>query len=124
MDEPKWECGICGREHQELSLDIAYAKPRHYFEVPEAEVSRRVFINSDLCVIDERIFLIRGLLPLPIRGSDKQFGWGVWVLVDQRDFQRYVELYERDAYEEPAFRGLISATMPPYPDAHLLPVSV
>lgn len=124
MTDVKWECGICGREHQELPLDIAYLKPMHYFLVPEDERERRVFINEDLCVIDDREFLVRGFLPLPIRETDNVFGWGIWAIVDRRDFERYVALYEADAYDEPPFHGHISASMPPYPDTYLLPVSV
>lgn len=122
--ETSWNCGICGSEHGEPPLDIAFAKPQHYFDIPEAEVGVRVLIDSDTCVIDGSVFLIRGVLNLPVRENDKDFGWGVWVVVHEENFRRYLALYDKDGFDEPAFRGFLSATMPPYPDTFMLPVAV
>ena len=119
-----WKCGLCNQEHEEFPLDVAYLKPQHYFEIPPGEVADRVRINEDICVIDDQIFLIRGFLPLPIIESGQVFGWGVWALTERENFERYFQLFEEDASREQPFRGFLSATMPPYPNTHLLPVSI
>jgi uncharacterized protein DUF2199 len=52
----KWKCVVCNEEHGELPMDIAYARPQHYLEIPEGERERRVWFNqdtnADVCVID------------------------------------------------------------------------
>jgi hypothetical protein len=29
-----FKCGVCGQEHNELPMDIAFRKPEDYFKVP------------------------------------------------------------------------------------------
>jgi len=120
----KWRCGTCNLEHEELPLDIAFQKPQQFFGIPSAEVPERVFLNEDLCVIDEKIFLVRAFLPLPIRGEEKVFGWGIWAQLHQIDFQRYIQLYQEDGSREAPFRGFIASVVPTYPETMNLPVSV
>ena len=54
-------CGTCGKEHPSLPMDPAYRKPLDYFEIPEAQRAKQIFIDDDLCVIDDEMFLIRGV---------------------------------------------------------------
>jgi hypothetical protein len=104
---------------------MAYRRPAHVFDIPEEEWPRRVYSTDDLCVIDEMHFLIRGILALPITGTDEEFRWGPWALVARPHFQRYYELWD-DATEEtlPPFPGRLSGNLRAYPDSDQLEVRV
>ena len=92
---------------------------------PEAERPRRVYETDDLCVIDGKTFLIRGVLYLPIRGDDERFGWGVWASVGKRDFQRYMRAGEQDREDQvPPFAGRLASDIRAYPDSDRLELSV
>ena len=122
----KWKCVVCNEEHDELPLDIAYARPQHYFEIPEAERERRVWFNqdtnADVCVIDGDAFLIRGYLPVPVEGG-REFRHGVWVLVNESAFRKYAT-FEGDGSSEPRFEGRVSSEIPGYPSTFLLDAEV
>jgi hypothetical protein len=122
-----WSCGICDREHDALPMDIAWNRPKHFFEVPEEEREERVWFdadsNADLCVIDGATFLIRGVLPLPIDDGSGNFRFGVWVLVEKSSFQTYLE-YRGEGADSPSFSGLLSAKVPGYPSTYLLEADV
>jgi hypothetical protein len=101
-------CHQCGKDHGELPLDVGYRRPVPYFLVPEAERATRCFDNDDLCEIDGKIFLVRGVLLVPIRGSEQSFGWGLWASVSKRSFDRIVARFDEDAFDEPPMAGLLA----------------
>ena len=122
----KWKCGICEEEHDEIPMDIAYARPQHYFELPQAERHERAWFNdetnADVCVIDGTVFLVRAILPVPVEGG-KEFRHGVWVLMDEPGFRKYAT-YEGDGSDEPPLEGRLSSEVPGYPSTFLLPVEI
>jgi hypothetical protein len=82
------KCSSCGKQHpDDLPLDVAARRPLHYFMVPEAERATRIQESDDLCVIDGRELLVRGVLRVPIVGTSHFFGWGMWALIDQEKFE-------------------------------------
>jgi hypothetical protein len=110
-------CGCCGKPLDEVPSDFAYRRPMPYFMVPEEDRATRVQENDDLCVIDEKIHLIRGVMFIPIVDlPGHSFGWGFWATVSRRSFQRYLELYDSDGSDEPRFPGLLAVSPPDYPD--------
>ncbi len=118
----KFVCGTCGKEHGSLPMDLAYRKPLDYFKIPEAERAKRIWINDDLCVIDDEMFLIRGVLPVPVHdgNGEDEFRWGVWVEVEEASFRRYLELWDAADPDEPPFRCRLSAVLPGYSDTDTL----
>jgi hypothetical protein len=108
-------------------MDIAWNRPKHFFEVPEEERDQRVWFdadqNADLCVIDGVTFLIRGVLPIPIDDGSGSFRFGVWVLVEKPSFETYLE-YRGEGNDSPSFSGLLSAEVPGYPSTYLLEADV
>ena len=122
----KWNCGICQEEHDEIPMDIAYARPQHYFEIPRAERDKRAWFNdetnADVCVIDGTVFLVRAFLPVPVEGG-KEFRHGVWVLLDEPGFRKYAT-FEGDGSDEPPLDGQLSSEVPGYPSTFLLPVEI
>ena len=118
-------CGCSGKPLDGITTDFGYRRPMHYFMVPEAERAARIRESDDLCSIDDKIFLIRGVMRIPIiDASVESFGWGMWAQVGQRSFYRYVELFDADAREEPALKGALANSPPIYPDMIDAPVSV
>jgi hypothetical protein len=126
VEMAKWKCGLCDEEHAELPMDIAYARPEHYFEIPLADRERRSWFNqetnADVCVIDGKTFLIRAFLPIPVEGG-KEFRHGVWVLVDETSFRKYAT-FEGDGSDEPPFDCQVSSEIPGYPSTFLLNAEV
>ena len=122
----KWKCNTCGEEHDEIPMDVAYARPQHYFEIPQAERDQRASFNDetnpDVCVIDGGLFLLRAFLPVPVEGG-KEFRHGVWVMVDEQDFRKYIT-FEGDGSDEPPLQGRLSSEVAGYPSTFLLPVEI
>ena len=69
----RWKCGSCDEWHTGPCLDFGHDEP--YYWERETESSR---LNEDFCSIDDRDFFVRGLIKLPILGTDETFNWGVW----------------------------------------------
>jgi hypothetical protein len=111
-------CACCGVELERIPTDYGYWRPVPFFMVPEAERPQRVKVNDDLCVIDDSLFYVRGIMEVPIIGGPPgaRFGWGLWVAVSERSFARYRELWDVDGSDEPPFRGLLAVSPIGYPD--------
>ena len=121
----QYRCGICGKKHSPLPMDIAQQYPHDYFSIPPQEREQRIQVTSDLCVIDNNRFFIRGYLPIPVFVDKQEFGWGLWVEVEPSSFDQYLELYNADGAGEAPFRGRLSAQLKCYePSVYKLPVNV
>src|SRR6266508_1728468 len=118
-------CSICLREHSGLPHDVAFAKPDPFLRLPEQERAG-AYLTSDVCVIENRSFFVRGVLYLPFQGEppSARFGWGIWASIPGPNFTRCIELWEADASSEPPFEGSIASFIPGYPGTEGLPVSV
>lgn len=119
-----YKCSFCGEMHDDLPMDVAFRKPEDYFKVPEHERAKRIVITEDLCAIDNQTFIIRGIMPVPVKGQKRDFVWGIWVIVDEKEFYRYAALFHVDATREPPMRGWLSATIPGYPPTYMLEADV
>jgi hypothetical protein len=121
----KFRCETCGKEHGPLPMDLGFDYPADFFRIPAPERERRIDYNGDLCSIDKKEHYARGILALPIRGSDQEFRWGVWARIERASLKRYRELWESDdAANEPAFPGVLSGGVPVYPRTDGLVVAV
>lgn len=111
-----WTCGCCGKQFNTLPLDFASRAPDHWFQIQEDQRQSRAKLTSDVCVIDEKDFFVRGCLEIPIIGHADCFTWGVWVSVSKESFMRIQELWDAPAveYEPPKF-GWLCNNMPVYP---------
>jgi hypothetical protein len=120
-----FQCGICGKQHDHAPMAMAFRRPAAFFTVPEAEREQRVWANDDLCVVDRQVFLIRGVLELPIVGTSRTFDWGLWARVEQPDFQRYVDAWRDDTEDDvPPFTGWLAGGPKSYPESDGLDVSI
>lgn len=65
----RFKCPTCSKWHEGFP-DVAYDRPYYVTEVPDAEFASRVFLTSDLCVLDDTHFFVRSVLPFRIRGAE------------------------------------------------------
>lgn len=111
-----WTCGCCGRQFSTLPLDFACRTPDHWFQIPEAERENRAKLSSDVCIIDDKDFFVRGCLEIPIIGQEDCFNWGVWVSVSRESFMRIHELWDSpDVQDEPPKFGWLCNNISVYP---------
>ncbi len=110
-------CGICGQYHAELPRGFSADAPYLYLTIPTKERSVRCHLTSDVCVIDDKHFFIRGCLEIPVLDGTGPFIWGVWTSISQKNFTRYLELQDAEPCEnEPPYFGWLSTQLPLYPD--------
>jgi hypothetical protein len=56
MPKSGFICSTCGQWHAGLPLDSAFNSPFYWNLIDKNERSKRGFLNSDFCTIDEREF--------------------------------------------------------------------
>ena len=110
-------CRTCGQYHPELPMDLAAHEPCAYHTIPEEARSTRCYLTTDVCVIDNREFYLRGCLEIPVQDGPRSFAWGVWVSLSEQSFHRVMELWDDDGRDkEPPFFGWLCTLIPGYPD--------
>jgi hypothetical protein len=120
-----FSCSSCGQWHAGLPLDWAFNSPIYWERIPENERSKRGFLNSDFCSIDGRDFFVRGVIAIPIIGTEELFRWGVWVTLSKPHFDRMIELWRSpQIIDEPKYFGWLSSKIPIYPDTLNLKTNV
>ena len=96
-----------------------------YFGIPESERVSRAVLDSDLCIIDQQHYFIKGRICIPIQDYPEPFVWLAWASLSKQSFQRVLDTWEtrgREA-EEPCF-GWLSTELPVYPSTLNLPTTV
>lgn len=117
-------CSCCGEWHEGLPLDFSYDRPDYW----NSEYANKpgCFLSSDLCVIEDRDYFVRGIVEIPVIERQECFQFGVWVSLSKRNFDRMVELWDDPGrvQEEPYF-GWFSNSMPNlYPETLNLKTNV
>ena len=111
-----WTCKCCGKQQSTLPLDVALQVPDYWLGLSEEERRQRGRIDSDVCLVDEHIF-VRGCIEIPLIDNDEMFVWGAWVSLSKESFRRVVDLWDKDAVEnEPPKFGWLSNSISSYPD--------
>jgi hypothetical protein len=119
----RFKCPTCDQWHEGFP-DVGYDQPHYAKDIVEPERSGRVFLTSDLCVLDDEFFFVRCILPLKIRGTDDDFMWGIWNSLSKANFLRYQASYDDDMSDwEPMF-GYLSNQLPQYPDTLFLKLMI
>lgn len=110
-------CGKCGQFHAELPMEFGAEAPVGYFLIPEDARKARCDLTSDVCMIDEKEFYVRGCLEIPVVDGPHPFTWGVWTSVSKQSLKRMAELWESPGREkEPPCFGWLSTSLPLYPE--------
>lgn len=119
----KIKCGCCGKYHDAENMDISYKRPFSYFQVSEEERESRInYESDDFLVIDNEIFVVRGVLPIPVDDHD-EFCWGIWAKVDEQTFADIWHMFEHDG-SGLIFDGKLDGAPPGYDDTYEQPVKI
>ncbi|MEK0098061.1 DUF2199 domain-containing protein [Streptomyces sp. A475] len=72
-------------------------------------------LSTDQCVVRGQYYFVKGLLEIPVIGSDEVFSWGVWVSLSRENFSRLADLWDRRGREteKPHF-GWLTTDLPAY----------
>lgn len=95
-----WNCACCGKSHSGLPLDYCVEFPQYYLGwregLSDKEIKKRCFVNSDICVVDDKYYFVRGVIEIPIIGFEDTFNWGAWVSASKKSFDEIIELWDKD----------------------------
>jgi hypothetical protein len=110
----RWTCTCCGGRFDELPLCWGFPAPDDYMDLPEAEREVRAQLTPDVCIIDEERFYVRGLIEIPILGTEDVFAWTVWASLSITSFDRMVETWDDDDRHQTSgpFFGWLNSDLP------------
>jgi hypothetical protein len=97
-DRP-WTCQVCQVEHHGL-MDMSLAKPFIWRGAEDLAPNGALdltgnFLSEDFCVLEGQHFFVRGVLQIPILGSNGyRFGVGAWSTLSRDNFTRYVDTFD------------------------------
>lgn len=89
--------------------------PIEVLDIPEDDRAKRVWLDPDICVIDDRLFFVRGLLDIPIHGVVEPLSWGLWVTQTEDEVNAYEDTRGTDRTGV-VTKGQVTVTMPGYLD--------
>lgn len=116
----RWKCTSCDEWHYGPILDGTYDAP-HYWREEYASADSpgspgKAFLNEDYCQIGDDYF-VRGVIWLPIIGTDQHFRWGVWGSLSRSNFDALIQKSESpEAVELPPMFSWLSSRIEEYPD--------
>ncbi|QVL32701.1 DUF2199 domain-containing protein [Telmatocola sphagniphila] len=106
-------------------MDFGADAPAPFYSIPQAEQDARCELTSDLCMIDQKEFYVRGCLEIPVIDGPRPFVWGVWTSLSKHNIKRMAELWESPGREsEPLSFGWLCTSLPLYPETLLLKTNV
>lgn len=118
-------CAGCGKWHAELPWEFGADAPAPYYAIPEEERAARCDLTSEVCVLDDRDFLVRACLEIPVLDGPRPFTWGVWVSLSEASFHRMAAIWETPGREsESPMFGWFCTSLPLYPETLLLKTMV
>jgi len=113
MSGARQPCSVCGCEHAGDGLELAFEQPHEIAELSLEARARRCLLKSDVSVLDDQRFFVRGVLPLPVAGRAVPYNLGVWAEIDKSALARIDELWDDPRQErEPPFDGTLANRVP------------
>lgn len=119
-----WKCATCGVEHTNTPICFGIEAPWRAL-VPESEFAQRVDLTRDQCVVDERVFFVRGHIEIPIHEYPEPLAFSVWSSLSEKSFLHLCERWEApDRGSDPPYFGWLSSPIAVYPSTIHLKLSV
>lgn len=82
---------------------------------PSFEKDPGSMLSADQCIIRGQHFFIRGLIEIPVIGSEDVFSWGVWISLSRDNFDRALEVWNTEGREaEKPYFGWLSTELALY----------
>jgi hypothetical protein len=113
-----FKCSTCGQVHDGVPLSFAADFPDTYANMSREDRDARCIIGSDQCIIDQKLFFVRGCLEIPITGSDDLFLWGLWASIREGVYDQISESWELVGREKSRgpFKGRMANSLSVYPE--------
>jgi hypothetical protein len=97
-------------------MELTFRRPDVAAHIPEDERARLLRENSELCIVEEKRFFLRALLPLPVESREDDYCIGLWVEVTQDAFERIYDIWDlQEKVSEPPFTVQIANEIPTVP---------
>ena len=116
-----FRCSKCGQWHDELPLDVGAAEPLYVEELSPDEKAQRVSgePGSDFRVLRRNAaevhYFIRGVIEIPVLGTDETFCYGVWTSLSESSYEKANAAYRVNGSAGPLF-GWLSNRLAGYPE--------
>jgi hypothetical protein len=115
-DDLSFTCSHCGDRHAKPPMSYSTMAPDVWD--PSFETDPDSMLSSDQCVIKASHFFIRGLIEIPVIGSEDVFSWGVWVSLSKDNFARALEVWNTEGREaEKPYFGWLSTELALYSES-------
>jgi hypothetical protein len=112
-----WTCRCCEQQFNTLPTSYGAIAPLNWFALPKDQRAARAKLDSDICIIDNREWYVRGCLEVPIVGSSEPFVWGIWVSVSEESLRYILDKWQAEiGPEEPPRFGWLCSWIPGYPE--------
>ena len=124
----RWKCDSCEEWHYGPCLDFSYRAPVYWTEENEAANQPALLgsdlkklpanlLNEDICIYDGEYYFIRGIIHLPIIGTNETFRWGVWGSLSRENFEKFLALIDDPKRAElPPMFSWLSSDLEDYSD--------
>lgn len=120
----KWNCPICGAEHDEVPICFGIDAPWRALVSP-AEFESRVELTKDQCVVDKSSFFVRGHIEVPIHAYPEPLAFSVWSSLSEKSFRHMTQRWSApDRESDPPYFGWLCSPIPVYPSTIHLKLSV
>ena len=109
-----FRCGSCEEEHDGLPMAFHAEEPAAWAEASDELRDRQGSgLGGEDCVLGGERFFLRGLIEIPVHGSDEPLQWGVWVELAAASYARFGELWTVAGREsEPPHEGVVDTALP------------
>jgi len=133
LKDYRWKCGSCDEWHYGPILDMKYTYPYYWSDKyadnpPDLTISANyppTFLGKHLCAIENEHFFIRGIITLPVIGSDQSFRWGVWGSLSKENFDAVIKMeHEQTFVQLPPMFSWLSTKLDYYPETLSLKLNV
>jgi hypothetical protein len=122
-----YRCVCCGKWFDELPRSYGYAWPFYWTNLSEEDKNDSK-LDSDCCVMKQEgewFYFVRGIIEIPLLGESQPFLWGVWSSLSKTNFERFMELYDKqERTKEAPYFSWLSSRIDGYPDTLHLKANV
>ena len=97
-------------------MSFAPVAPDPWLNLSESERDSRSKLDSDLCVIGNTDFFVRGCLEIPVFNCEEPFLWGAWISVSKQSFEHILEAWNLQIRkDDPPLFGWLCNNISVYP---------
>jgi hypothetical protein len=118
-------CVTCGKLHPIRETELIYGLPDEIFDLGDGPRAERAKTSLDICMLDNSRMFIRGLLPLPVLGTERPYNIGVWVELSTDTFREIYALWsDPDQASHAPFPGALANEVYGCPGSRGLPLEI